>query len=270
MTEISLFHFEEDRQCFEDLAIKNGANLWEQSDVMSALDYRSEEAFRKLVMKAMQACLTLGIPTEDNFHRQADGTYRFTRFACYLLAMNGDPKKLQVAAAQLYFAVLAETFHTALEHSDAIDRVLIRDEVSEGEKSLSSTASRHGVENYPFFQNAGYRGMYNMNLSKLRERKGLKPTEKLIDRMGKEELAAHLFRITQTAAKIRNEGVQGQRLLEDAAEKVGKQVRKSMLEISGAKPEDLPPAEPIKDVKKRLKQTDKQLRNIDKDGKKKP
>jgi DNA-damage-inducible protein D len=263
MTELTLFHFDDDHRSFEDLAVKNGANLWEQADLMAALDYQSHDAFRSVMLKAMQACLSLGIATEDNFVRQADQTYRFTRFACYLIAMNGDPKKTQVAAAQVYFAALAETFQSALEHADAIDRVLVRDEVADGEKSLSSTAKRHSVTNYAFFQNAGYRGMYNMNLNRLRNHKGLSEGENLIDRMGKAELAAHLFRITQTDEKIKKDGIQGQRLLEDAALRVGKQVRKSMLEISGRKPEDLPPAEHLKDVKKRLKATDKQLRTLD-------
>ncbi|MBX3451156.1 MAG: hypothetical protein KF777_16440 [Planctomycetaceae bacterium] len=262
MTDIILFHFD-DSPSFEDLAIKNGTNLWEELALMQALGYQTPDAFKKVVMKAMQACLTLGIPTEDNFVRAEAGTYRYTRFACYLVAMNADTRKPQVAAAQLYFAALAETFQSALEHADAIDRVLIRDEVSEGEKSLSSTAKSHGVVNYAFFQNAGYRGMYNMNLKKLKEKKGVKASQNLIDRMGKEELAAHLFRITQTNAKIRNSGVQGQIALEQTAEQVGKQVRKSMLEISGHKPEDLPAAAPINDVKKNLKAANKKLKGLD-------
>jgi DNA-damage-inducible protein D len=263
MTEESLFHFEKSSPSFEDLAITNGANHWKQSDLMNALGYQTPDAFRKVVNKAMQACLSLNIPTEDNFVRQPDGEYLFTRFACYLIAMNGDSKRAQVAGAQIYFAKLAETFNNAFEHADAIDRVLIRDEVSEGEKSLSSTAKQHGVVKYGFFQNAGYRGMYNMNLGRLKEHKGVGERESLIDRMGKSELAAHLFRITQTDEKIRKDGIQGQRHLEEIAERVGKQVRRSMLEISGQKPENLPAADPINEVKKRLKATDKQFRRID-------
>ena len=263
MSDAALFEADGGGSSFESLAITNGINLWGESVLMRALDYHGEESFRKVVMKAMQACLSLGIPTEDNFLRQADQSYRFTRFACYLIAMNGDPKKANVAAAQVYFASLAATFQNALEHADAIDRVLIRDEVTEGEKSLSSTAKQHGIQNYAFFQSAGYRGMYNMNLAKLRDRKGLGPKEKVIDRMGKEELAAHLFRITQTAAKIRNTGVRGQQLLEATAENVGKQVRKSMIEISGQKPEDLPASTLITDVRKQLKSTSKALTRLD-------
>jgi DNA-damage-inducible protein D len=262
MAELTLFHFEQE-QSFEDFAIINGTNLWTEEFLMRALGYETSESFRKVIMKAMQACLSLSIATEDNFIRAEDGTYRFTRFACYLIAMNGDTKKPTVAAAQVYFAALAATFQNAIEHANAMDRILIREEVTEGEKSLASTASQHGVEKYPFFQNAGYRGMYNMNLGQLKEKKGIGPKEKLIDRMGKEELAAHLFRITQTDAKIKKEGVQGQRLLEATAKKVGEQVRKTMMNISGQRPEDLPIAAAIQDVKKAIKGTSKRFRSID-------
>lgn len=260
--EITLFHFDEEPRSFEDLAITNGTNLWNEADLMEALGYQSAESFKKVVIKAQQALLSLGVAFEENFVRQSSGDYRLTRFACYLIAMNGDSKKHQVAAAQVYFATLAETFRSAIEHSEAIDRIVIRDEVTDGEKSLASTASRHGVENHAFFQNAGYRGMYNMNLNALKDKKGLKKGEKLIDRMGKEELAAHLFRITQTDAKIKKDGMTGQKQLENAAEQVGKQVRRTMIEISGQRPEHLPLAEPIKDVKKTLKSTSKQFRNL--------
>jgi len=263
MTDLSLFHFAEEQHNFENLAVKNGQNLWAEDVVMHALGYESADSFRKVIMKAMQACLSLEIATEDNFIRTEAGSYRLTRFACYLIAMNGDIKKPAVAAAQVYFALLAQTFHDAVQHAAAIDRILIRDEVTAGEKSLASTAKQHGVQNYAFFQNAGYRGMYNMNLSLLKERKGVKSGEVLIDRMGREELAAHLFRITQTDAKISADGVEGQQLLEATAEKVGRQVRKTMIEISGRRPEALPLEAPIKDVKKTIKSTSKRFKQLD-------
>ena len=260
MTELQIL-FQEDS--FEDSAIKNGVNLWNEADLMKALGYHSTESFKRVIQKAQQACLSLGIAIEESFVRQPDTTYRLTRFACYLIAINGDSKKPEVAAAQVYFAALADTFRSAIDQARDVDRVLIRDEVSAGEKSLSSTANRHGVENFAFFHNAGYRGMYNMNLNALLTKKGLGKGERLIDRMGKDEIAAHLFRITMTDAKIKNEGLKGQQQLETAAEKVGKHVRQSMIELSGQRPENLPVADPIKDVKNRLKTTNKQFKKLD-------
>ena len=121
-----------------------------------------------------------------------------------------------------------------------VERVLIREEVSGREKSLSSTAKQAGVVNYAFFQNAGYLGMYNMNLSQLRTRRGLPGSVTPLDYMGKTELAGNLFRITQTEEKIKNEKIKGQQSLEIAAKEVGKKVRKTMIEISNVAPENLP------------------------------
>jgi len=260
MTDLQLM-FQEDN--FEESAIKNGVNLWNEADLMKVLGYQSPESFKRVIQKAQQACLSLGIAIEESFVRQLDTTYRLTRFACYLIAINGDSKKSEVAAAQVYFAALADTFRSAVQQAEDVDRVLVRDEVSAGEKSLASTANRHGVENFAFFHNAGYRGMYNMNLSALMTKKRLGKGERLIDRMGRDEIAAHLFRITQTDARIKNEGLKGQQQLENAAEKVGKHVRQSMIELSGQRPENLPVADPIKDVKKRLKSTNKQFKKLD-------
>ncbi|HQZ60673.1 MAG TPA: damage-inducible protein D, partial [Acinetobacter sp.] len=147
--------------------------------------------------------------------------------------------------------------------SENVERVLIREEVSEREKSLSGVAKQHGVTNYAFFQNAGYRGMYNMNLAQLRQLKGINSKRSPLDFMGKDELAANLFRITQTELKVKQDGRRGQGYLESLAEQVGKQVRQAMLDISGTRPESLPPAEDVNTVKKGLKETHKKLKEID-------
>lgn len=263
-TEINLFHFEDGKQSFEDLGRPNGATHWLEDDVRNALGYQSDGGFSKALNRAKQACLSLGIPCEDHFSRQPDGNHLLTRFGCYLVAMNGDTKKSQVAAAQAYFAAIAETFQNSLEHTEAIERIAIRDEVTDGQKSLASTAKRAGVQTYAFFMNQGYLGMYNMSLERLSRYKGIGEKELLIDRMGKTELAAHLFRITQTEEKIKNEGISGQQALEKAARQVGVKVRHTVIEISGTEPENLPAAPHIREVKKQIKGTNKKLASIDK------
>ena len=261
----TLFHFDDDRPSFEDLGRDNGATHWDEPVVMDALGYESRDSFRKAVTRAKQACLSLNIQCEEHFILQGNGDHAITRFGCYLVAMNGDPRKKQVAEAQAYFATIAETFQTHLEHAEALDRVLIRDEVSEGMKSLSSVAKRHGVSNYPFFLNAGYRGMYDMNLKKLMAYKGLDPKkDKFLDRIGRTELAANLFRVTQTEEKIRRENIQGQQGLEHAAHHVGQIVRGTMKKTSGTTPENLPAADDIKKVKRTIKGTRKQMARVDK------
>ncbi len=271
-TELTLFHFDDDRENFEDRGRPNGITHWLEATLREALGYQSPDGFQKAVLRAKQTCLTLGMDIEDHFVRQPDGTCLMTRFGCYLVAMNGDTRKPEVAAAQAYFAAIAETFQDHLAQSDGIDRLLIREEITDGQKSLASTAKQHGVQNYAFFQNAGYLGMYNMTLKKLTVFKGVKPNEKLIDRMGKEEMAAHLFRITQTDAKIKNENIRGQSQLEQAAKTVGQTVRKTMREVSGATPENLPLADNVSDVRKRIKGAGQTLQRLDakKTKKKKP
>jgi DNA-damage-inducible protein D len=258
--------FDGDSPSFEALAVENGQQTWREADLMRALGYASKQSFRAPITRAMQACLAVGIQTGNDFLLEGDD-YKLTRFGCYLVAMNGDPKKPEVATAQAYFAKLADTFQSHVEQANSIDRVLVRDEMTSGMKALDSTAKAHGIESYAFFLNEGYRGMYNMSLSKLKEFKGLTQKEQILDRMGRDELAANLFRVTQTDAKIRKEGIRGQRLLENAAHEVGATVRKTMISISGTAPEHLRVAAPIGEVKKRIKGTSKHFRELG--GKKK-
>jgi DNA-damage-inducible protein D len=259
-TELTLFHFDLDRPSFEDMGQPNGTTHWTEEVLMDALGYENATSFRKAVMRAKQACLSAGLQCEDHFVLQPDGSHIFTRFGCYLVAMNGAPNKPKVAAAQAYFAAIAQTFESHIAHADGIDRMLIRDELTDGQKSLASTASKHGVENYAFFQNKGYMGLYNMVLKRLCELKGVTSSgAKLMDRMGKAELAANLFRITQTDEKIKNQNIRGQSALEDAAFSVGKMVRSTMISTSGTKPELLPLEEDIKQVKNKIKGASKTL-----------
>jgi DNA-damage-inducible protein D len=240
---------------------------------MVMLGYESYEAFRKAINKAISTCTTLDIDVSENFQQTTidiaglpEKDFRLSRFACYLVAVNADPKKLQVAQAQAFLAATAETIRRYVDNAEDVERVLIREEVSTHEKALNSAAKTAGVseQGFALFQNAGYRGMYNMNLSQLKKHKGLQQASRsLLDFMGKDELAANLFRLTQTELKLKNDQVRGQNNAERVAEDVGKQVRKAMLEISGTKPEDMELAEDIKKVRTSLKQTHKGLNQID-------
>lgn len=178
--------------------------------------------------------------------------------------MNGDSKKPQVAAAQAFFASMAEAMRNYIESAQNVERVLIRDDVSERERTLSGVAHAAGVVQYGYFQNAGYRGMYNMDLRRLRQFKGIDSDRSLLDFMGKQELAANLFRITQTEARILNEKIRGQRSLENAAHEVGKSVRDAMIKTSGSRPEQLPIAQDIKVVRKTLKSAQREFAKLDK------
>jgi len=270
--DIDVFHFDEDKTGFDDMGHENAVKYWFARDLMRLLGYDNYSSFRGVINRAIAACTALGINVAETFiqtEREIDGRplpdFKLTRFACYLVALNGDPRKEQVAKAQVYFICIAETFRNYLEETENVERVLIREEISDREKSLSGVAKHHGVVHYPLFQNAGYRGMYNKNLGELKQLKGLRDFKRcLLDFMGKEELASNLFRITQTEAKIKKDRAYGQSSLEEIAERVGGQVRKAMLEISGTRPEDLPLVEDLKDVKKSLKQTHRKFVKIDK------
>lgn len=252
---------------FETKSKSNGGTYWLESDLMALLGYDNKNTFRNAVSKAQAVCANLNIPVEENFisikNEKGIKDTQLTRFACYLIAMNADSRKPEVAKAQAYFAALAESFRQYCEEAENVMRLQIRSEISGREKSLSGVAKEAGVIEYHFFQNAGYRGMYNMNLSQIRTLKHVPNDRSPLDFMGKTELAANLFRITQTEAKIKGENIKGQKQCEVAAEHVGKVVRKTMKHLSGQTPESLPPAHDIKEVKKELKETHNKLKRID-------
>jgi len=242
-------------EIFETKCKENGFTYWMASNLMDLLGYESAQAFSKAVNKAMVTCNTLGVPIMENIVQvevTVDGKpaydFKLSRFACYLTVMNADGKKPAVARAQAYFATLAGAVDDYLKQVDNMERVVIRDEVTDGEKSLSGVVHKAGIENYGFFQNAGYRGMYNKNMKQLKELRRVPEGRSLLDYMGKTELAANLFRITQTEMKIKQDSVYGQTALENVATGVGRTVRSTMQQISGVAPENLPAMEDIKKV----------------------
>jgi DNA-damage-inducible protein D len=253
---------------FEDFSHENGITFWWATDFMVMLDYPSINSFMKPIQRAMTACLTANIDVYDNFikaTRVVDGNtiddYKLSRFACYMVAMNGDVKKQKVAEAQTYFADQAQKINLLLEGSNDLERLLTREEVKEGHKLLNATAKSSGVENFGLFTDAGYRGLYNSGIKNLKHKKGIKQSQSLMDYMGRTELAANLFRITLTEEKLKNLGRIGEKSAINIHKQVGGQVRKLVKDNTGKNPEDLQIERKLSDVTKELKKANKKLNN---------
>jgi len=222
----------------------------------------------------MSSCALLGVQLFDHFSpdkfRNADGRelddYALSRFACGMTALNGDSKNKSVAAAQAYFVSLAEIFAGyGIEHAESMDRLAIREEISEREITLNQTAARSGVENYARFSVAGYVGMYEMDYPAIRKLRNVsdKPRRSMLDFMGKDELAGNLFRLALTEGRIKKEATRGQVPLERVAKEVGKRVRQTMHDETGLYPEDLPAAQDILEIRKGLKRAGKEFLPLD-------
>jgi len=265
-------YFDIDNPEFEDSFHTNGQIFWYASEFVKRLGYNDYSPTMPPINKAMSVCLSLpSVVTLDHFREEVrviDGKpikdFKMSRFACYLVAMNSDIKKEAVANAQAYFAAFTASIHEYIKNQNDIERVPLRKEISEHEKSLFATAKQSGVEQYAFFVNKGYMGLYNMPIHKLRERKNIPDGETPLDYMGAEELGANIFRITQTNAKIRRENLKGQSALENAALNVGKTVREAIIKTGGTMPEDLPSEVNIKKIKSDLNKTSKVFGKEDK------
>lgn len=262
--DLELSIFDTEAPLFEQRSRENGFTSWSAREFAEYLGYKDYKTFfSSAVNRAQQVCMSLDINVSDHFYQETitdpEGKevrdIRLSRFACYLAAMNGDIKKPQVAKAQAYFATFADACRRFIQEASEIERIIIRDEISDHEVTLSATAKQAGVTEYCFFQNAGYRGLYNMNISALRKLKNIPASRSPLDFMGKDELAANLFRVTQTEAKIKREGIHGQKMAEKAANEVGRTIRNTMKQISGQVPEQLAPVEDIKKLKTGLKAT---------------
>jgi DNA-damage-inducible protein D len=253
------------RITFEDFSNENGIIFWWASDFMKMLGYPNMTSFAKPIKRAMQACLSINIDCHDNFikvERIIDGNtvtdFKLTRFACYMISMNGDVKKQEVARAQVYFAQQAEQINLLLSGADDVDRLLIREEIKDGNKSLMSAAKQSGVVNYGYFMDAGYMGMYNSGIKKLTQKKGV-TNGSLFDYMGKTELSANLFRIALTEEKLKQQNVFNENHANSIHRQVGSDIRKMVRENTGKNPEDLPIERRLGDVSKELKKANKQL-----------
>jgi DNA-damage-inducible protein D len=232
----------------------NGEDYWMARDIQAILGYDRWENFEGVIEKSKMACESAGFRVTYHFLDTAKvitagkgaklerADCYLTRYACYLIAMNGDSTKPEISAAQSYFAVQTRR----QELRDHGKRIALRDRVRRGNNVLAGTARSAGVKRFGLFTDAGYRGLYGMGLQDIKERKNIPAKEDLLDRAGHAELAANEFRITQTQQKLERERIQGELSAIQAHRTVGTQVRDAIKRIGGTMPEDLPPEEPIK------------------------
>ncbi|AQX53077.1 DNA damage-inducible protein D [Priestia flexa] len=247
-----------------------GEDFWYARDLQQVLNYEQWRNFLKVIEKAKEACKNSDQLVSDHFAevskmvklgsgamRNIDD-YELSRYACYLIVQNADPKKEVVALGQTYFAVqtrkqeLQEQFETLDEDKK---RLAIRNELKEHNKSLAEAAQNAGVEtafDYAIFQNHGYKGLYGgLGAKEIHHRKGLKKSHQILDHMGSTELAANLFRATQTDEKLRRENIQGKSNANRTHYEVGEKVRQTIKELGGTMPEDMPtPEKSIKQIER--------------------
>jgi DNA-damage-inducible protein D len=269
---------------FEDLKHFNqhGAEYWNAREIQPMLGYSQWRRFEDAIKRAMISCEKSG--NDPSYHFAGAGKpitggkgavqivadYQLSRFACYLIAQNGDPRKPEIANAQKYFAVQTRRQELSDAQAADLERLELRKQTSEEFKMLSGAAREAGVQNKMFgvFHDAGYKGLYGgLGNEAIKTRKRIPAKEQLMDRMGTTELAANQFRMTQTRDKLARERVKNQDRAIQTHEQVGKEVRAAIQRIGGTMPENLPPVEHIKQVEQRLKRLPPKLKLEDKDAK---
>lgn len=248
-----------------------GKEYWMARDLQAILGYTSWENFAGVIDKARMACESAGAETNHHFHdivkeidagKGAKGQRRdcyLSRYASYLIAMNGRSDKPEIGAAQTYFAVQTRRQEIQDQLTSEERRLQLRDRVKSANKDLNSAAKEVGVQRYALFHNAGYIGLYDMGLADIKKKKGIGEKEDLLDRAGRAELAMNEFRITQTEVKLVRDKISNERDAMETHKTVGREVRATVRKLSGTMPEDLP-AEPS--IKKLANQKKKEARKI--------
>ena len=262
-------------QSFEDIKHidENGIEFWYARELQKVLDYKEWRKFENVIQKAIMACKNTGISEVDHFvgadkmvqigsgaeRKQKD--YKLTRYACYLIAQNGDSRKKVIALAQTYFAIqtrkqeISEKEYSLLTEDEK--RFYQRNLTRKGNYSLNQTAKKAGVKNFDKFHNSGYKGLYNGETADdIAKRKGLRYREDILDNMGSTELIANLFRISQTEEKLKKDNVNTEKEACKTHNKIGKIVRKAIKEAGGTMPENLPtPKKSLKQLEKENKKS---------------
>ena len=255
-----------------------GREYWSARELMIILGYSKWENFHKVIKQAIIACKSSDNAVMEHFPnvrkvlkvgnnaRMKISDYKLSRYACYLIAQNGDSRKEAIALAQTYFAIqtrrqeLSEKLYSELSEDEK--RFYQRDLTRKGNYSLNQAAKNAGVRNFDKFHNAGYRGLYNGETANdIAKRKGLRYSEDILDNMGSVELAANLFRITQTEEKIKKENIIGESNANSTHYNMGKDIREFISKQGGTMPEDLPT--PKKSLKELAKENDSTLIDAD-------
>lgn len=264
---------------------ENGIEYWTARELTNVLQYSEYRKFVPVARKAWYACQNSGINPSDHFvpfaemvsigsnaERQIDNI-KMSRYACYLTVQNADPTKVIVAQAQTYFAIQTRRAEKMLDTTFTEEdekRLMLRSEMKKHNTKLASAAKEAGVitnKEYGIFQNAGYKGLYGgLDKEDIHTRKGLTKNQQILDHMGSTELAANLFRATQTEDKLRRENIKGKESANKTHFEVGRKVRQTIRDLGGTMPEDLPTPESIKRLEtkqKRLSKKQKDLKNKD-------
>lgn len=252
---------------------KHDGEFWSARDLQVAFGYDRWENFNKAIDRAKQSFDTSGLSVSVNINDHFRKTtkpiiggkggvqnvkdYNLSRYACYLVAQNGDSSKKPIAVAQAYFNIQTFRQEQFDRLTDEERRLYVRRQITEEDKKLFEVAKNSGVKKYGTFYDAGYLGLYGLRAKEIASQKNL-GKDKILDRAGATELAANLFRITQTQDKLNGEIEKGTKIGERAATNthfmVGGKVRQTIKDIGGKTPEELPPEqEHIKNLEKRLK-----------------
>src|SRR3989344_3156835 len=252
---------------------ENNIEFWTARELFPLLGYSRWESFEEVIGRARKSALNSGQIVENHFRdltkmvdigsntKRAIKDWKLDRYACYLIAQNGDSKIPQIALAQTYFTVQTRRQEIFDKLSDAEKRIFVREEVTSENKKLFKTAKQAGVSNFGLFNDAGYKGLYGASLSDVEFKKGIKKGE-LLDRAGSTELAANLFRITQTDEKINKDKIKGDFEARKTHFMVGGKVRQTIKDIGGELPENLKSEKHIKDVRKDIKLLGKQDKKL--------
>ncbi len=250
---------------------ENGNEYWFARELQNVLEYKKWEKFNNVINDAISACNLSGYEVADHFPQVGKmvnigsktsrniSDYKLSRYACYLIAQNGDSRKKTIALAQTYFAFQTRKMEiTEREYSSLTEdekRFYQRNLTKKGNYSLNQAAKDAGVKNFDRFHNSGYKGLYNGETANdIAKRKGLRYREDILDNMGSDELIVNLFRISQTEQKLKRDNVKGETKANDVHYEVAKKVRKAIADIGGTMPEEFPtPEKSLKTLEKESK-----------------